>query len=100
MKILLTLTVPAALEEDTVGFLLVHPEWAAGFTTLTAFGHGASKHSRSTAEEVSGRVMKTQFQIVTDEASARALVAKLKTQSRTPGLAWWMSPVNDFGRFE
>ena len=100
MKTLLTLVVPCALEEDTADFLLAHPEWASGFTTLAAHGHGASKHSRSTAEEVSGRIVQTQFQIVTDEVCARALIAALQTQSRTPGLAWWMSPVNDFGRFE
>jgi len=100
MKTLLTLVVPCVLEEDTADFLLAHPEWASGFTTVAAYGHGASKHSRSTAEEVCGRTVQTQFQIVTDEAAARDLIAELQAQARTPGLAWWMSPVIDFGRFE
>ncbi len=100
MKTLLTLVVPCVLEEDTADFLLAHPEWAAGFTTVAALGHGASASARSTAEEVSGRVVQTQFQIVTEEAAARALIAQLQTEARTAGLAWWMSPVIDFGRFE
>ncbi len=100
MKTLLTLVAPVALEEDLADFLLAHPEWAAGFTTLAALGHGASAHAQSIAEEVSGRVAQTQFQIVSDEAAARALLAALQTQSRIPGLAWWMSPITDFGSIE
>ena len=100
MKTLLILTVPAALEEDIADFLLAHPEWAAGFTALSALGHGSSAHAKSAAEDVSGRVAQRQFQVVTEEASARAMIAELKTQSRIPGLAWWMSPVHDFGSIE
>ncbi len=100
MKTLLTLIAPVALEEDIADFLLAHPEWASGFTTLAARGHGTSAHARSAAEDVSGRVAQTQFQIVTDDAAARALLAEMKTHARIPGLAWWMSPINDFGSIE
>ena len=100
MKTLLTLVVPAALEEDLTDFLLAHPGLASGFTTLAAYGHGASAHAQSIAEEVSGRVAQTQFQIVAEQAAAQALLAALKAHARIPGLAWWLSPITDFGSIE
>jgi len=52
---MLTLAMPAALEEEVLDFLLLHPAWAAGFSVLAAQGMGPGAAYPSSLEQVRGR---------------------------------------------
>ncbi|MEG0884918.1 MAG: DUF3240 family protein, partial [Janthinobacterium sp.] len=52
---MLTLAMPAALEEDVLECLLLHPAWAAGFSVLEAQGMGPGAAYPSSLEQVMGR---------------------------------------------
>jgi nitrogen regulatory protein PII len=95
----LTIIFPRALEENLVDHLLAHPELATGFTTSNVEGHGAGAAFHSEREKVRGRSHRVQMQIVMSREDAEALVAHLKADLPNREVAYWMSPVLEFGRF-
>jgi hypothetical protein len=95
----LTIVFPRALEEDLVDHLLTHPEMASGFTTSHVQGHGAGAAFHSVSEQVRGRTNRVQMQIVLNRADALALIAHLKQALPNREVAYWISPVLEFGRF-
>jgi hypothetical protein len=95
----LTLSFPSALEESIVEFLLEHPEWVEGFCTMHIEGHGAIAKARETAELVRGRSGRRYAQIVLNREDAQALVAHLRAALPSAGVAYWLTPVIEFGRF-
>src|SRR5690606_19268774 len=60
---LLTLVVPAALEETVADLLLDATDIAVGFTTSLASGHGATLELRRGNERVRGRGKRVKFEI-------------------------------------
>lgn len=99
MNICLTIVLPKPFEEDLVDSLLEHPEWVSGFTTTDVSGHGLRVSYHATAEEVRGRVARVQVQIVMQTEHAQALIAHLKQSMRSAEIAYWLTPVAEFGRF-
>lgn len=95
----LTLSFPNALEEDVLGRLLEHPEWVDGFSTIRIEGHGRTSIARETAELVRGRSGRRYAQIVLNREDAQALVASLRAALPNPEIAYWLTPVMEFGRF-
>ena len=96
---LLTIVVPRALEENLVDHLLEHPEWVIGFTTSPVEGHGQAVKRYGIAEEVRGRSRRVQIQSVINSADAHSLIAHLKESLPNPEVAYWIVPVQEFGRF-
>ncbi|MFN3595096.1 MAG: DUF3240 family protein [Thiobacillaceae bacterium] len=94
----LTLAAPRHLEEDLVDQLLSHPDWAAGFTLMRAEGHSHQTDSLTTLERVRGRAGRISLQIVLEASRARALIAHLKQRFPKRDVAYWLTPVLDFGR--
>lgn len=97
-RVQLTLAAPRNLEEALVDQLLAHPDWAEGFTLLHAEGHSQRAESLTVQERVRGRADRISLQIVLTPAQAQALLAHLKRHLPRPEVAYWLSPVIDFGR--
>ena len=96
--VLLTLAAPRALEEDLLEQLLVHPEWASGFTLYEVEGHSQRGAHLSVQEQVRGRTDRFAVQVVIDAEHAQALLAHLKNRFPKRDVAYWISPVLEFGR--
>lgn len=95
---MLTLALPVALEEDILDFLLMHPEWAAGFTVVDAQGMGNGATLRSAMEKVQGRSRGKLVFIAGVDPQLRALLAALSCAIPSREVTYWMSPVSAFGR--
>ncbi|MDP2833443.1 MAG: DUF3240 family protein [Pseudomonadota bacterium] len=94
----LTLVAPASLEETLAEYLLAHPEWGGSFTLLHAEGRGSREHALTVQEQVRGRVARTQFQIVLKTDAAGRLLDELKRAFPKRDVAYWLTPVAEFGR--
>ncbi len=94
----LTLTAPRHLEEELVEQLLAHPEWAAGFTLFQTEGHSTRTEALSARERVRGRAHRMTAQIVLEAAQAETLLAHLRHHLPKPDVAYWLTPVIEFGR--
>lgn len=95
---LLTLTLPAALEDDVLDFLLDHPEWAGGYTVTDAHGMGRGMRLSSTMEQVQGRRRSRQVAIAGEAAHLRLLLAALAQQIPSSEVSYWLLPMTEFGR--
>lgn len=95
----LIIVLPKFFEEDLVDKLLEHPELVTGFTTTDVNGHGRSVAYHAAAEEVRGRVARVQVQIVLGPDQAQSLIKLLKESFRSAEIAYWLTPVVEFGRF-
>jgi len=95
----LTLSFPNALEDSILGHLLDHPEWVEGFCTIHIEGHGRMSQAHEIAELVRGRSARLYAQIVLNREDAQALVSRLRTALPSAEVAYWLTPVMEFGRF-
>lgn len=95
---LLTLTLPAALEDDVLDFLLDHPDWAGGYTVTDAHGMGRGMRLSSTMEQVQGRRRSRQVAIAGEGAQLRQLLAALAQQIPSSEVSYWLLPMTQFGR--
>lgn len=95
----LTIVLPQGLEENMVDHLLQHPEYASGFTTTQVEGHGQSVARHSIAEEVRGRARRIQIQVIMNGEDAKLLITHLKESLPSREVAYWLTPVIEFGRF-
>ena len=94
----LTLVFPKGMEENLVDHLLEHHEIASGFTTIEVEGHGQGATFRSMGERVRGRARLVQMQVVLSRADAQTLVQHLKETLPSPEIAYWIAPIEEFGR--
>lgn len=95
----LTIVFPKNLEENLVDHLLEHPELASGFTTSYAEGHGAGAAFHSAMEQVRGRAHRVQMQIVMNREDVATLIEHMKEDLPNREVAYWVTPVLEFGRF-
>lgn len=100
MNCCLTLVCHRSMEEHLVSHLLEHPESVHGFVMHQAEGGSQKEKLPSMIEQVRGRSQRVSFQAVMNLEDARALVAHLKAQESNPEIAYWITPVIDFGRLE
>ena len=96
----LTLMLPKSIEETVVRHLLEHPEWVQSFSTAEMSGHGATGIAHSAGELVRGATRRVRVQIVMNREDAAALVDHLRSTLHNPEVAFWVTPVLEFGRFE
>jgi hypothetical protein len=95
---LLTLAIPAALEEALIDFLLLHPEWASSFSVVDADGMGQGASLLSAMEKVQGRCRRKLVLIVAVEAHLHLLIHALRQEIHNPEVAYWIMPLSAFGR--
>ena len=100
MNCCLTLACHRSLEERLVSHLLEHPEWVYGFVMFKAEGGSQKEKLPSMIEQVRGRSQRATIQVVMNLEDARALVEHLKQEESNPEIAYWITPVIEFGRME
>ena len=94
----LTLVCHKSLEERLVDHLLEHPEWVSGFSASQIEGHSLKQHLPSMLEQVRGRSQRIEIRSVMNLDDARALVAHLKSHEANSEVAYWITPVIEYGR--
>lgn len=95
---LLTLVVPPKLEENVVGLLLEHPDWAARFVCFRAEGHGQAMPLSGSAELVRGRSPRLMVQLILENEHVQALLARLREAVPSHEVAYWSVALRDSGR--
>ncbi|MYM85446.1 DUF3240 domain-containing protein [Duganella sp. FT50W] len=95
---LLTLVIPVSLEEDILDFLLLHPNWASGFSLMAAQGMGQGAPLQSAMELVQGRSARKLVLIPGSLADLQQLLQALAEEMPTPDVTYWMSPMLANGR--
>lgn len=95
--VLVVLSASPALEEVVIDWLISRPG-SAGFTSLTASGHG-SRHDRlSPAEQVAGRQRRVQFQVSLPHAGLQEFLESARREFAGTDLYYWVLPVLAAGR--
>ncbi len=103
MKVLnccLTVVCHRSLEERLVDHLLEHPEWVYGFSMFKTEGGSQKERLPTMIEQVRGRSLSVAIQSVMNLEDARSLVDHLKQEESNPEIAYWITPVIEFGRLE
>lgn len=95
---LLTLAVPAALEEEVLDLLHTLPHIVPGFTLVPAQGMGAHIHLASAMEQVQGRARRVLVQLALAQTQVPVLIDALRQAFSTPQIAYWVVPLLAFGR--
>lgn len=98
MNCCLTLVCHKSQEERLVDQLLSHPDWVRGFSVKRIEGGSQKEHLPSMLEQVRGRSQRVQLDSVMNLADAQALIAHLKQTEANPEIAYWITPVLEFGR--
>lgn len=94
----ITLAAPRHLEEELVEQFLARSEWASGFTLFQAEGYSRHPETLSAQERVRGRALRTAAQIVLEAEHAQALLDHLRQRFPKRDVAYWLTPVLEFGR--
>jgi hypothetical protein len=92
---LLTLNAAPALEEELIDYLLLLEE-VEGFTSYAVYGHG-QHHGLSTAEQVTGKRKRIQYELLVHAPDVAAIVAGL-AEAVGRDIVYWQMPVSNFGR--
>lgn len=95
---LLTLVLPAALEDDVLDWLQGQTELVSGFSLLHGQGLGPHTTLTTSLERVQGRARRTLVQLALEQGSAQALVARLRQAWPLAEITYWISPLLAFGR--
>lgn len=94
----LTMVCHKSLEERLVDHLLEHPEWVSGFSAGQIEGHSLKQHLPSMLEQVRGRSQRIEIRCVMNQQDAQALLAHLKAHEANSEIAYWITPVMEYGR--
>jgi hypothetical protein len=95
----LSLLCATSLEDTIIARLLEHEERVSGFTLMRSEGVGKFLHGETPQELVRGRAQRVLVEIVMNSADAQALVEDLQRALPGAEVAWWLTPVVQFGRF-
>jgi hypothetical protein len=98
MNCCLTLVCHRSLEERLVDHLLEHPQWVRGFSLTRIEGGSQKEKLPSMLEQVRGRSQRIQIVTVMNLEDAKQLIAHLKCEEANPEIAYWITPVIEFGR--
>lgn len=98
MNCCLTLVCHRSLEERLVDHLLEHPAWVRGFSLTRIEGGSQKEILPSMLEQVRGRSQRVQIVTVLNLEDARELINHLKLEEANPEIAYWITPVIEFGR--
>lgn len=99
MDSMLTLAIPLSLVEEISDFLLLNPQWASGFSIIDAQGMGQGAALLSAIEKVQGRSKRKLVLVVGEKNRLQELISALRAKIKNSDVAYWQTPVSDFGRF-
>lgn len=94
----LTLVYPPDSEDCIVELMLAVEPPLTGFTTWKAEGHGHDFSKASVRERVRGRVMRGVLALILPRTRLPSLLDDVRTRAGIEGLAYWVEPVEAFGR--
>jgi Protein of unknown function (DUF3240). len=95
---IITILCPRNIEEQLLDSLLVTPDVAV-FTSATVAAHGVARERLSASEQVLGRAVMTQVQILCSEQAKDNLLSNLKNTFARSGLRYWVTAVSEQGEF-
>lgn len=95
----LTLLCPSAVEEKLLDVLLMLPSVAI-FTSAPTSAHGLQTARLSETEQVLGRALSTQVQVVFATDDKEAICAAIQDEFAGAGLRYWLTPVIEAGEFK
>lgn len=98
MNCCLTLVCHRSVQDRLVDHLLEHPQWVRGFSLTRIEGASQKEKLPSMLEQVRGRSQRVQIVSVMNCEDAKALIAHLKSHEANPDIAYWITPVIEFGR--
>lgn len=94
----LTLVYPPSGEDAIIGLMLASEPPLPGFTTWRADGHGLDFSEASANERVRGRVLRGYLVMVLPRSRLTPLLEEISVKAPIPRLAYWVEPVETFGR--
>lgn len=94
----LTLVYPPEAETHIVELLLNSEPPLPGFTTWQVDGHGHEFGKASVRERVRGCVARGVLVLILPRARVGKLLEEIRVEAAVPGLAFWIEPVEAFGR--
>ncbi len=94
----LTLVCHRSMEERLVDHLLEHPDLVSGFSVGRIDGGSQKEVLPSMLEQVRGRSQRVEIRTVMNLEDARELIAHLKQSEPNHEVAYWLTPVLEFGR--
>lgn len=94
----LTIICHNSMAEHLIDHLLEHPEWISGFNVSHIEGHSQNEKLPSMLEQVRGRSQRVEIRAVMNLEDAQSLIAHLKEDEPNPAVAYWITPVIEFGR--
>lgn len=97
-ELCLTLLCPPMLEEQLLDMLLMAPQ-AAVFTSTPTAAHGSAAGNLSPAEQVLGRAIATQVQVLIAAKDKETLLNAIQQQFAGTGMRYWLSPILEQGAF-
>lgn len=97
-ELCLTLLCPPTLEEKLLDTLLLSPQ-AAVFTSTPTAAHGSAAGQLSPAEQVLGRAVATQVQVLLAATDKEALLNTIQQQFAGTGMRYWLTPILEQGAF-
>lgn len=92
----LTLLCAPELEEKLLDLLLVEAP-SEVFTSAPSFTHGLHPQHLDPVERVLGRGHSMHIQLLLEQATAEALLGRLRSQLAGTGVRYWLLPVLDEG---
>lgn len=95
-ELCLTLLCPCSLEENLLDALLVSPEITI-FTSTQSAVHGMTPGNLSMSEQVLGRALATQVQVLIKLEDKEAVLASIRSQFAGIGLRYWITPIIETG---
>lgn len=94
----LTLVCHESMEERLVDYLLERPDLVTGFSATRIDGNSQSEALQTMAEQVRGRSRRFEINVVMNLEDAQTLLAHLKEDEPNHDVAYWITPVLEFGR--
>ncbi len=94
----LTLIYPPDAEDCIVELMLSAQPPLTGFTTWKAEGHGHDFSNASVRERVRGRVTRGVLAAIIPRVRLAALLEDIRIKAGIPNLAYWVEPIEVFGR--
>ncbi len=91
-ELCLTLLCPTAVEEKLLDFLLMSAQVQLFTSTQTA-AHGANATDFNPAEQVQGRIVMTQVQVLLAEPDQQDLLNDIQQQFTGTGIRYWVTSV-------
>lgn len=96
----LTLIAPLAVEEALVDFLLRQGERIVHFTTLPCDDFGGPLGEAEIGEQVRGRIARLRVQLLLSSRDIPGLLSALGERLPRRGIAYWVTPVSQFGSIQ